>query len=289
MDADLHLGDTFRLFTEFQSGLEYGHKGGPRPSIDENVANLHQAYLDINFPSFAEGSFTLRLGRQELAYGIGRLIDMREGPNVRQSFDGIKGILHVEKWEIDEFATRLVENNTDRFDNPVPSPNSGASTARARSIFCPDRPLTSITSAFGVTSLLTTVVWILRRATPWEHAFTARRATLTMMWKEVTSSALSAPEASTPGTSRTKRAGPSPRRSGSLTSLLRSMPRVASESQFVESSNLRHPFSSRRLLHRTNSDRRAERHRRSSRGGLASDQGSLPRTQAQLLLAREYA
>lgn len=117
--ADLHVGDMFRLFTQFKSDLENDRTGGPRP-VDEDKANLHQAYLDINFPSFENGRFTLRLGRQELAYGIGRLIDPREGPNVRQSFDGAKGILHLEKWEIDGFATRLVETNADQFDNPDP-------------------------------------------------------------------------------------------------------------------------------------------------------------------------
>ena len=120
LHLDLHVGNTFRLFSQFKSDLENDRTGGPRPSIDEDKANLHQLYLDINFPSFDDGRFTLRLGRQELAYGIGRLIDPREGPNVRQSFDGVKGILHVEKWEIDGFATRLVESNTDRFDNPDP-------------------------------------------------------------------------------------------------------------------------------------------------------------------------
>ena len=120
LHADLHLGQTFRLFTQFKSDLENDRDGGARPSIDEDKANIQQLYLDINFPSFDEGSFTLRLGQQELAYGIVRLIDPREGPNVRQSFDGAKAILHVEKWEIDGFATRLAETNTDRFDNPDP-------------------------------------------------------------------------------------------------------------------------------------------------------------------------
>ena len=114
LNADLHVGDTFRLFTQFKSDLENDRNGGPRPSIDEDKANIHQAYLDINFPPFDGGSFTLRLGRQELAYGIGRLIDPREGPNVRQSFDGAKAILHAEQWEIDGFATRLAETNEDQ-------------------------------------------------------------------------------------------------------------------------------------------------------------------------------
>jgi hypothetical protein len=120
LHADLHVGDTFRLFTQFKSDLENDRNGGPRPSIDEDKANIHQLYLDINLPPFDNGSLTLRLGRQELAYGIGRLIDPREGPNVRQSFDGAKAILHIEKWEIDGFATRLAETNVDQFDNPDP-------------------------------------------------------------------------------------------------------------------------------------------------------------------------
>jgi hypothetical protein len=120
LHADLHVVDTFRLFTQFKSDIEDDRNGGPRPSIDEDKANIHQLYLDINLPPFDDGSFTLRLGRQELAYGIGRLIDPREGPNVRQSFDGVKGILHIEKWEIDGFATRLAETNVDQFDNPDP-------------------------------------------------------------------------------------------------------------------------------------------------------------------------
>jgi len=120
LHADLHVGETFRLFTQFKSDLENDRTGGPRPSVDEDKANIQQMYLDANFPAFDDGSFTLRLGRQELAYGIGRLIDPREGPNVRQSFDGVKGILHIDQWEVDGFATRLAETNTDRFDNPDP-------------------------------------------------------------------------------------------------------------------------------------------------------------------------
>jgi hypothetical protein len=42
-------------------------------------------WMDINANSVA-----LRVGRQELEYGSGRLIDLREDPNVRMSFDGFK-------------------------------------------------------------------------------------------------------------------------------------------------------------------------------------------------------
>ena len=33
-------------------------------------------------------SLVLRLGRQEFEFGSGRFVDVREGPNVRQAFDG---------------------------------------------------------------------------------------------------------------------------------------------------------------------------------------------------------
>ena len=49
---------------------------------------------------------TFRLGRQELNYGSGRLISVREGPNVRQSFDGFKIMSKEGAWYIDGFAVR---------------------------------------------------------------------------------------------------------------------------------------------------------------------------------------
>jgi Alginate export len=47
-----------------------------------------------------------RAGRHELEYGSGRLIDVREGPNVRLSFDGFKVKAGVGSWQIDGFAVR---------------------------------------------------------------------------------------------------------------------------------------------------------------------------------------
>jgi hypothetical protein len=54
------------------------------PEIDENQLSLHQAFAEIKFTNWK-----FRLGRQELYYGNHRLLTVREGPNTRQSFDGI--------------------------------------------------------------------------------------------------------------------------------------------------------------------------------------------------------
>ena len=121
--ADTHLGEWFRVFGQLKSGLEDGRSGGPRPP-DEDKFDLHQAFFDARVPFAEAASFTFRAGRQELAYGSSRLVSFREGPNVRQSFDGAKGILKFADWQIDAFAVKPVNTKTGVFDDdPDPDRN----------------------------------------------------------------------------------------------------------------------------------------------------------------------
>jgi len=114
--SDLHLGPSFRIFTQLKSGLEDGRIGGPRP-FDEDRFDLHQAFLDWIWPLGDQDTVTLRLGRQELAYGSGRLIDPREGPNVRLSFDGVRTLAVMGEWRVDAFLTKPAETNPGVFDD----------------------------------------------------------------------------------------------------------------------------------------------------------------------------
>lgn len=109
--TDFHLGSRFRLFGQFKSGIEVGRRGGPRPA-DEDQFDLHQAFADVLLWSEGKDSVTLRIGRQEVAYGSSRLVSVREGPNVRQSFDGARVILQLKRWQLEGLVTRPVE--TDR-------------------------------------------------------------------------------------------------------------------------------------------------------------------------------
>lgn len=122
--ADLHLGRHVRVFTQTVTGLEYGAIGGPRPEIDFNEFGFHQAFIDIvptDEDSANNGSITWRLGRQELRYGSGRLIDVREGVNLRQSFDAARFLARKNDWAIDGFWSRPVLNNPYGFDD-IPDP-----------------------------------------------------------------------------------------------------------------------------------------------------------------------
>jgi len=119
--ADAHLGDDFRIFAQFKSGLEDGRNGGPRPT-DRDDFDLNQAFLEVRVPWSQTDSLVFRAGRQELAYGSSRLISAREAPNVRLSFDGVTPILNVGDWRVDAFAVKPVRTKVGVFDDD-PDPN----------------------------------------------------------------------------------------------------------------------------------------------------------------------
>src|SRR5262245_3637456 len=60
---------------------------------------------------------TLRVGRQEIALGSSRLVSFREGPNVRQSFDGVRFAWRRGEWQVDGFATKPVQTKVGVFDD----------------------------------------------------------------------------------------------------------------------------------------------------------------------------
>ena len=114
--ADLQLGPHVRLFGQWKSGLEDGRNGGPRPP-DRDRADLHQAFLDIAFGLGGDGLLLIRAGRQEMAFGSSRLVSVREGPNVRQSFDGARVTARTGGWSVDGFVTRPVKTKENIFDD----------------------------------------------------------------------------------------------------------------------------------------------------------------------------
>jgi len=119
--TDWHLGPHFRAFVQLKSGLEMFREGGPRP-IDEKKLDFEAAYFEAGTSGEMDKSgkkswIVLRVGRQELNYGSGRLVSIREGPNVRQSFDGLKVRSKAGAWKIDAFAVRPDLDKPGFFDN----------------------------------------------------------------------------------------------------------------------------------------------------------------------------
>ena len=114
LHADARFAEGVRGFLQLQSGLSSELELPPSP-VDENDLAVHEAFLDLQLTA----SLLLRPGRQELSYGSGRLLSVREGPNIRRSFDGIKAIWKRADLRIDAFVMRPVDKQPDVFDDPT--------------------------------------------------------------------------------------------------------------------------------------------------------------------------
>lgn len=115
--GDLHVGQRFRVFTQFMSGIETGRNGGPR-GVDEDRFDLHQAFADVRLLGETQKkSLTVRAGRQEIIFGSRRFFNYRERPNMRLSHDAAMGILKWEGLDLRVFGARPVQINTGYFDD----------------------------------------------------------------------------------------------------------------------------------------------------------------------------
>jgi hypothetical protein len=108
---DAQISRRLRLYGELKSGVEVGRAGGPRPP-DEDRLDVHQAFFDVSL-----GAVTARVGRQELAFGSQRLVAVREGPNIRQTFDGLDVVVLRGRWRVDGFGARYVSTEPGMFDD----------------------------------------------------------------------------------------------------------------------------------------------------------------------------
>lgn len=115
LHGDLHLGPRLRLFGQLSSALASGRAGPPSP-VDEDRTALQQGFVDLAAPLDGVAA-SLRLGRQELRYGSARLVDVREGPNVRRAFDGGRSRLDLPGWRVDAIAVRPVRQKPGNFDD----------------------------------------------------------------------------------------------------------------------------------------------------------------------------
>jgi len=125
LHGSLRLGAPFRAFVQLKSTFQTGRDGGPTP-IDVNHLDLHQGFAEVSVGDsrdVSQVSATLRLGRQELRYGVGRLIDTRNGPNNRLSFDAALLRIAAPQLVVDVFGALQVPVRDGVFDD-APGPDA---------------------------------------------------------------------------------------------------------------------------------------------------------------------
>lgn len=118
--ADFHFNDNFRIFSQIKSGLVWG-KEADLNIPDRDRLRLHQIFTDLDVNSSDETKVILRLGRQEMDYGNSRYVTVREGPNVRLSFDALKVMAIHKSSQYDLFLGRPVTTEPGFLDSRADS------------------------------------------------------------------------------------------------------------------------------------------------------------------------
>ena len=113
--ADLHLGSRVRAYGELGLHRDIDKKAAPAIS-DRDGLDAQVAFVDLT-PD-ADRRWRLRLGRQEVSLNpTQRFVSVREGPNIRQSFDGLRVTRQTTDLRLEAFYLRPVVIQTGAFDD----------------------------------------------------------------------------------------------------------------------------------------------------------------------------
>lgn len=105
-----------RIFMQLKSGL-VAARDGPVYPPDKDLIGINQAFLGLGLSLRPARELTTRVGRQELHYGAGRMIAVREGPNVRLGYDALLGRYESGPWRTDAFVAKPNETRPGVLDN----------------------------------------------------------------------------------------------------------------------------------------------------------------------------
>lgn len=117
LHADLNIGENVRFFVEGKSAGSTNRKlVGGRRTLDVDIVDLQNAFVDLRLPAGPETTFTFRAGRQELLFGRQRLVSPLDWANTRRTFEGFSGILELNDWTVHGFWTQPVDIRKYRFN-----------------------------------------------------------------------------------------------------------------------------------------------------------------------------
>src|SRR5690606_31582836 len=94
----------------------HGESGRPGGDSEDRLG-LQNLFVDFLWLPAESSELALRLGRQQLAFGSGRLVNERNGANIPRTFDGARLIFSDANSRVDGFATYIAEENTGSLDD----------------------------------------------------------------------------------------------------------------------------------------------------------------------------
>lgn len=104
--ADLRW-DGLQAFVQLQSDFAPG-KTVLTP-VDQDRFDLEQAFLAYT-TKIGDGVMRLRVGRQQIAFDLQRFISVRDGPNIRQSYDALWADYETGNWRFISFYSQPVQD-----------------------------------------------------------------------------------------------------------------------------------------------------------------------------------
>jgi hypothetical protein len=113
--ADIHPSANWQIFVQLQDDRAFG-KGIITP-VDKDPLDLEQAFVTYS-NEIAGGNLKVRVGRQQMGFDLQRFIGVRDGPNVRQSFDAVWADWERSSWRFITFWSHPVQDVPDEpFDD----------------------------------------------------------------------------------------------------------------------------------------------------------------------------
>lgn len=113
--ADLRVDPGLQMFVQLQS--EFAPGKTQFTAVDRNRLDLEQAFITLVEP-VAGGTLKLRVGRQQYAFDLQRFVSVRDGPNVRQSYDAVWADYERGRWRFITFGSHPVQSrDTGTFDD----------------------------------------------------------------------------------------------------------------------------------------------------------------------------
>jgi hypothetical protein len=112
---DLRIRGQVQVFFQLQSDTSPG-KEHPTP-VDQNRLDIEQGFVAVSEP-LGDGVIAIRIGRQENGFDLQRFLSVRDGPNVRQSYDGVSVAYTSGPWRFIALYTDPVQTrNGSLFDD----------------------------------------------------------------------------------------------------------------------------------------------------------------------------
>lgn len=107
LHSDLRIASQVQIFAQLQSDFAPGKK--VLTPVDQNRLDLEQAFVTVTEP-LGGGLLKVRVGRQQLGFDLQRFISVRDGPNVRQSYDAAWMDYEHGLWRFTSFYSHPVQN-----------------------------------------------------------------------------------------------------------------------------------------------------------------------------------